>query len=505
MSRKLLLNSFSGTTLYVVSVIVAFIMSPIYIKALGNRDYGLWEMVMSVVGYMGLLDLGISGALVRFVSVADGKADRDDLQKTISTAFAFFVVLGVISVFFFSILCYSPGFLASGEAKDIANLSTVFMLFGINAGVSFPMQVFVATLMGTQKHYFINNVRIVQLIVSAGLYYYLLKRYPGNGLIVLALLTPVFTAVQFLLFAGAVFFDQNIPKMTLSAVSLGKAKEMFTFGAKSATMIVASRLQNQTVPLIIGHVLGLGQVVFFVMPNRLVDYAKGISRAIGFPLTPYFGAAIGKGGHDGLLASWLKTTMALQVVSLAMPILVFFCGETFLQLWIGQEYAVAGRMVLYILLVGLIADSLSSNAFSMLTALGKHGRSAFMWFVFSVISIPLGIVGGYLWGLAGVAAGTTVVTVMANLITVKMTCREMQISLPAYFNKTFVPIFPALLILTGTLFFLTATLVEKTYLNLILQLVLSVSIYIAALWIFSISRESKVAILNRTCFFSIKK
>jgi len=57
MSRKLLLNSLSGASLYLVSIVAAFIMSPVYIKALGNRDYGLWELVMSVIGYMGLLDL----------------------------------------------------------------------------------------------------------------------------------------------------------------------------------------------------------------------------------------------------------------------------------------------------------------------------------------------------------------------------------------------------------------------------------------------------------------
>ena len=53
--KKLLLNSLSGTSLYLINIVVAFIMSPVIIRALGNRDYGLWELVMSVIGYMGLL------------------------------------------------------------------------------------------------------------------------------------------------------------------------------------------------------------------------------------------------------------------------------------------------------------------------------------------------------------------------------------------------------------------------------------------------------------------
>ena len=163
MSRKLLLNSLSGTTLYAVNVIVAFIMSPVLIRALGNRDYGLWELVMSVIGYMGLLDLGIGGAMVRFVAVADGKQDKDDLQQTISTAFTFFVIVGAVAVLLFIALGYSPGLIAGSETKDIANLGTVFVLLGVNAGMLFPMQVFITTLMGVQRHYFINGVRVVLL------------------------------------------------------------------------------------------------------------------------------------------------------------------------------------------------------------------------------------------------------------------------------------------------------------------------------------------------------
>ena len=72
--KKLLLNSLSGTSFYLINIVVAFIMSPVIIRALGNRDYGLWELVMSVIGYMGLLGWrNWSRIGLRFVSIADGE------------------------------------------------------------------------------------------------------------------------------------------------------------------------------------------------------------------------------------------------------------------------------------------------------------------------------------------------------------------------------------------------------------------------------------------------
>lgn len=497
MKKKLILNSLSGATLYFINIVVAFVMSPVFIKDLGNRDYGLWELVMSVIGYMGLLDLGVGPALVRFVSVASGKQDRDDMQQTISTAFAFFLTIGCVSVLFFILLGFSPQIIAGSETKDIANIGTVFMLFGFNAGIMLPLQVFIATLMGVQRHYFINFSRGVLLIVRSVLAYYLLQRFCGKGLIIMALLGPIFTTFEFILFVGAVQLDKQIPGMKLTAVSWWKLKELFGFGVKNATMMIASRLQNQSVPFIIGNVIGLSSIVYFVMPNRLIDYAKGLSMAIGFPLTPYFGATFGKGDHDELVQSWLSTTLALQMVTLVMPIFIFFYGEAFLSLWIGKAYADAGRSVIYFLLIGLVADALATNAFRMLTAQGKHGESALVWLGLSVASIPLGIIGASLWGVPGVAMGTTTTMVVGNLITIRLTCTAMKVSLNNYFQETLQRLLIPLIFLAATLFLCTRSFPIAGYGNMLLQLVIGMCVYLVSVWFMTLKAEVKNQILER--------
>ncbi|HBG07885.1 MAG: hypothetical protein A2075_18940 [Geobacteraceae bacterium GWC2_58_44] len=496
MSKKLILNSCSGVLCFIINIAVAFIMSPVILKVLGNRDYGLWELVMSVIGYMGLLDLGIGPALVRFVSVANGKEDREDLQKTISTALLFFVAIGGVALLLFAALGYSPQLIAGSDTKNIANVGTVFLLLGLDAGLLFPLQVFVATLMGLQRHYFINGVRAVLSIFRALLTFYLLQRNPGNGLIVLAFLEPIFTLLQFVMFAGAVHFIKEVPRMVLSAVTWGKMKELFTFGVKSATMLVASRLQNQSVPLIIGNVVGLGSVVYFVMPNRLVDYAKGLSQTVGFPLTPYFGATIGKGDQAGVLEAWLNSTLALQIVSLAMPVAIFFCGGAFLSLWIGPEYAVAGQWVLYLLLAGLVADSLASNSFRILTAQSQHGRSAMLWLLFSALSVPIGIWGASRWGVVGVTLGTTFVMVFGNLVTILLACSVMQISVAAYLRKTFLRLALPLLLLISVLWMMEAVSSVTSYFSLFVHLLVGGCVYCLAVWRLTLTGEIRERVRN---------
>lgn len=494
MKKKLLFNSLSSTTLYVVNVAVAFVMSPVYIRALGNRDFGLWELIMSVVGYMGLLDFGVGTALIQFVSVADGRQDRDDLQQTISTSFAFFLLIAVVALLVFILLSCFPWLITGNETEDINKLGAIFTLLGFNTALVFPLQVFTATLMGVQRHYFINSARVLLLVVNAGMNYYLLQHFVGHGLLVMALITPVFTAIQLILFAGAIYFDKRIPALSLRGVNVRKVKELLSFGGKTVTMMAASRLQNQTVPFIIGNVIGLGHIVYFLMPNRLVDYAKGLSQALGLPLAPYFGSAIGKGDHKAVIDSWLQSSLALQVVALAMPIVIIFNGENFLTLWLGSEYSAAGRIVLYVLVVGLLADSLASNAFRILTAKGRHGKAALIWLILSAASIPLGVMGAYFFGVTGVAIVVTVVSFVGNLVTLYMACAAMRVSLLTYFNRTLSRLIVPLIMLIISFLTFKSIFTKVSYSYIIIGVLFSGCVYVVFIWFITLEYENRARI-----------
>lgn len=472
-------------------------MSPVIIKALGNREYGLWELVMSVIGYMGLLDLGIGPALVRFISVADAEKNRDDLQQIISTAMTFLGGIGVLSLLGFVLLSVYPQVVTGKDSGNIAHLCIVFLLFGLNAGIVFPLQVFITTLMGVQRHYCINITRGVLELVRAVITYRLFHLYPGKGLLILAALQPIFSIIQFVIFYITIRIDTRLPDFSFTAVSKKKMWELFAYGIKSSTMMIASRLQNQSVPFIISNILGIGHIVYFVIPNRLVDYSKGLSQALGFPLTPYFGASVGRGDGVALKNSWLVTSLALQVVSLAMPFFILAYGKLFLGLWIGQEYAQAGRGVLYCLLVGLLFDGFSSNAFRLLLATSHHGKAAAAWLILSFLSIPAGVIAAQMWGVVGVAVAVTGVTVIGNIVTLVFACRVIEITLLEYAKATLSRLLIPLSLLLITLAAMAHYYEAAGYFSIIVQCMAALSVYIVSVWFFVLDAKIRKSVLER--------
>jgi O-antigen/teichoic acid export membrane protein len=472
-------------------------MSPVIVKILGNRDYGIWEIIMSVVGYMGLLDLGIGPALLRYVAVSHSSDDRDQLQQTISTSLAFFITIGLIGVGILLSLSRYPSLITGGESLNTEYLTTVLLLFAINAALVFPLHVFVATLLGIQRHYLVNATRIVFGIIRAFIAYYLLVTYPAQGLLMLAVLEPIFNFLQLALYAAALQRDPGIPCFSLSACSLKKLKELFAYGSKSATLMIASRIQNTSLPFVISTVLGVSNVIYFAMPNRLVDYAKGLSLAMGFPLTPYLVSKMTGDDRATVRTSWLQTTLAFQIITMAMPLIMLFCGERFLSIWLGTEYGVAGRGVLYCLVAALFVESLAPNASKILMASGHHGRAALLWLGLAIISIPVAVFGAYRWGVTGVALGSSTALIIGNIIMLRMACFDVGISLKEYYSQTLRRLLVPLALLTISLWDVGRFFSANSYLNLVLQVSLSGLMYIVAVWFLTLSAENRLLITNK--------
>ena len=496
MSRKLMFNSVSGVILYAVNIIITFIMSPVLIRTLGNRDYGFWELIMNLIGYMGLLDLGVGASLVRFVSVADAKNDKVDLQKTISTAFCFFSLISLSAVCLILFLANYPEIVLGHEAVQINNLCLIFSILAFDASIRFPMQVFTATLMGLQYHYFINNVRMLLTISRAFIIYSLLVCASWNGLVALALIESLFTLVQMVLFMGAIHKNKEIPRMSFNAISLDKAKEMIAFASKSAIMLIASRLRDYSIPLLIGNILGLSKVVFFVIPSRLVTYAKNMSEAIGFPLTPYFSATYGKGDAAELYEKWIVSSFVLQVISLSVPIILFFNGSEFISLWLGSEYSVGTEVVLKIMLVGLFIDSIAANAFRMLVAQNKHGKCSLVLLIMSLGSIICGIIGAYSIGLHGAVAATTIFSSLMSFYTLKKTCNVMRISIVAYLKHTLYRIITPLIILAISSYLLSYINNFQSYMMIVINVTILGLIYIISLWLLTFNEVEKNTLIS---------
>jgi O-antigen/teichoic acid export membrane protein len=78
-------------------MIVGLLVLPFNIAHLGKAAYGLWMLTASITAYFSVLDLGYSGAIVKFVAQYRAKRDVRALNEVLSTTFYLFATLGVVA------------------------------------------------------------------------------------------------------------------------------------------------------------------------------------------------------------------------------------------------------------------------------------------------------------------------------------------------------------------------------------------------------------------------
>src|SRR5262245_66564905 len=96
--RSIVLNAAARWFVFVGQIAIAFFMSPFLVHSLGDRRYGMWSLLESVLAYLMLLDLGVAASVVRFVARFEATRDRDSLNRVFSTSVCLSSAAGVAAL-----------------------------------------------------------------------------------------------------------------------------------------------------------------------------------------------------------------------------------------------------------------------------------------------------------------------------------------------------------------------------------------------------------------------
>ena len=72
------------TVLYVkaiITMLISLVSVPIVLKALGQSDYGLFNLIAGVIAFLSFLNVSMTVSTQRFISVAIGQRNETRLNK----------------------------------------------------------------------------------------------------------------------------------------------------------------------------------------------------------------------------------------------------------------------------------------------------------------------------------------------------------------------------------------------------------------------------------------
>jgi len=406
---KSVLSNWSGLT---VNVLVAFWMIPFVVHHLGDSAYGIWALVLQLTGYLGVVDTGLRSAIVRFVASYHAKKDEDGLNKllnsicTVYTMFAPVCILVGAGLALFALPhLHIPADLL--RKAQITILITVTIL-----ACDFVFAIFHAGLAGLSRWDLTNAVSITSILLRTALIVIFLKL--GFGLVTLAILQLTTTVLAYC--TETILLYRLVPafRFRWQFPDRNFFKPIVEHSWYSFLLSLANRVNYQVDTVVIAAFLPIGEVTFYVIGLRLVEYLRDILNSTTMIIAPLASAADAVGEAHQVGAMLIRGTKYSLIVGFFGTALLLGVGRDFIRLWMGPRFAGPSGTVLVILSIGLIVSVTQYASSHILYGLSKHRLNLNWTIVESVLNLgfSLGLVRHY--GIFGVAAGTTVANALVR-------------------------------------------------------------------------------------------
>src|SRR5712691_11334546 len=144
---------------------VGFLLTPYVLHHLGDEAFGLWVLVVTLVGCYGLFDAGVRSSILRYASRHRALGDQERANEVIASAF-YYYLCGFALVILATYLFVSPmsRFFAVRD-QELSAFKSLFWLAGVVQGLTLPLVVFSASLEAAGRYDQVYVIRVASLAV----------------------------------------------------------------------------------------------------------------------------------------------------------------------------------------------------------------------------------------------------------------------------------------------------------------------------------------------------
>ncbi|MGA3197751.1 MAG: hypothetical protein ABSD39_22365, partial [Terriglobales bacterium] len=264
---------------------MAFFLMPFIVHRLGDRLYGYWSLVGAVLGYYGLLDLGIVSAVQFQVAKALGEGNPESANRSISTSVYAFSVAGIL-VFLATVIIAFISRRLVGPSPDLPAFRTVLLLVGIGSAFGFPGRALVGAISAHLRWDLIAGIGILTLVFRSVLIIAALSK--GGGLVSLGCIAVSTDFLSFTLFYFALRKVQGDLRIARALASIATLKELFQYGRHSFVIQMGDQLRFFVDGWVVGVFVTVSAVTHYAIASRLSLSFMSLMIAVFGILSPWF-------------------------------------------------------------------------------------------------------------------------------------------------------------------------------------------------------------------------
>lgn len=406
--KKLGLDATSNYLRFAVTASVPFLLTPHMLHAFGADGFGLWSLTHSILSLFGLMDLGLSNTLIRFLSDCKSPQKANRLVSTVLTLYLGLSLIGLL-------LLATLAFQVSPFADSTQAFALLWLLGLRNITIALPFGVLRSTLHAQQRFVACNSWQTVLAALYGAAAWGAL--WSGANLLALAGLMLLFALLEHVGYLLLLRYYQKGFRLHFGQLDRATLKSISSFSLASTMSTLAGLVLLKTDPIIVSLFLPMSAVASYSLALKLAEGVLMLLKQAVNVLTPQFSRMWSGNSLQELSRLYLSASrLALLAGStLALPLLVF--TPQLLELWLGEantEIVLTARILLAAALLS-VPQMVASAALSMG---GHHLFTARAAALSTALNLVLSVALVVPLGCAGVALATLLCTLMVDLAAV---------------------------------------------------------------------------------------
>lgn len=470
--------------------IISIIYTPIMLRLLGQSEYGLYNLVNSVVSYLGLLNFGFGSAYVRYYSRYKVNDDEENIAKLNGMFLVIFSIIGFIAVLAGCILVFNTQTIF-GDKLTIEELSTAKVLMAImvfNIALSFPASVFKSFITANEEYVFQKILQMIKIVIGPFVTLpVLLMGYKSIGMVVVTTLLTIAIEISNVMFC----FKRLNMKFSFHKFDYSLMKEMTIFSSYIFINMIIDQINWNVDKFILGRFRGTVAVAIYGLAAQLNNYYLSISTAISSVFIPRINRIVAIDNDNDKLTNLFTKVGRIQFIILSLVCSGFiFFGQPFINMWAGTNYNDTYPIAL-MLIIPVTIPLIQNLGIEIQKAKNMHQFRSLIYLLIAIgnvfISIPL----AKNYGGLGAATGTAISLIIGNILIMNWYYHKKIGLNMVYFWKQIIRFIPSLIlpILIGSLMSLYIDLYNiKTFL---VCGVIYVIVFIISMWILGMNQFEK--------------
>lgn len=477
-----------------IQSIIGLIYVPVLLMFLSKEEYGLYQLVGSIIAYLMIMDFGLASTTVRYFSRFTARGNEQAKENLLAMTMHLYlgisfmvVVIGITGLHF--LLPFYSGTLS---AYEIILAKQIFWVMLLNVAIVIPGNIFSAIIQANEKFVFLRTVNIINIVLQPILVFVVLHFKAS-----LLALVIVQTLCNIGVIAANAYYSLGKLNTSIKFHYWDKplVKEIFFFSFFIFLNALMDQVYWKTGQLILGAVAGTLIVAVYSIAMQLDMIFMSFSSNISSVFLPHLSVLSAK-SED--MTEINKIFVKIGRLQFYIVMLMFFgfwlYGKEFIGFWVGSGFEEAYFCAL-VLMGALIIPLIQNTGISILVAKNKHAFRATIYVIIAIINVIIAIPISKHYGMRGCALTTAACLFLGQGFIINVYYSKIGIKVLTFF-KNILYLLPSMIFVFLTAFIIKQYIPNGNLMYLIAQIVLFTLLFFTVVWCFSFNSYEKNLVLE---------